>query len=34
MKEVRAERKPYPTDLTDAQWEEIEPLYLGMRNRK
>ena len=34
MKEVRAERKPYPTDLTDAQWEEIEPLYSGMRNRK
>ena len=34
MKEVRAERKPYPTDLTDAQWSEIEPLYSEMRNRK
>ena len=34
MKEVRAGRKPYPTDLTDSQWEEIEPLYSGMRNRK
>lgn len=33
-KEVRAERKPYPTDLTDAQWSEIEALYSGMRNRK
>lgn len=27
-------RKSYPTDLTDAQWKEIEPLYAGMRNRK
>ena len=34
MKEVRAGRKLYPTDLTDSQWEEIEPLYSGMRNRK
>ena len=34
MKEARAEHKPYPTDLTDAQWSEIEPLYSGMRNRK
>ena len=33
-KEVRAERKPYPTDLTDAQWSEIEALYSEMRNRK
>lgn len=33
-KEVRAEHKPYPTDLTDAQWSEIEALYSGMRNRK
>ena len=29
MKEARAEHKPYPTDLTDAQWSEIEPLYSG-----
>ena len=34
IKEARAEHKPYPTDLTDAQWSEIEPLYSGMRNRK
>ncbi len=25
-------RKPYPSDLTDEQWAEIEPLYSGMRN--
>ena len=25
-------RKPYPSDLTDKQWEEIAPLYKGMRN--
>ena len=34
MKKVKKTRKPYPTDLTDAQWREIEPLYSGMRNRK
>ena len=34
MKEARGERKPYPTDLTDAQWSKIEALYSGMRNRK
>ena len=34
MKKVKETRKPYPTDLTDAQWREIEPLYSGMRNRK
>ena len=27
------ERKSYPSDLTDEQWEEIPPLYKGMRNR-
>lgn len=27
-------RKSYPTDLTDAQWKEMEPFYTGMRNRK
>ena len=26
------ERKPYPSDLTDEQWEEIAPLYTGMRS--
>ena len=25
-------RKSYPSDLTDKQWAEIEPLYSGMRN--
>ena len=25
-------RKSYPSDLTDKQWEEIAPLYKGMRN--
>ena len=24
----------YPTDLTDTQWAVIEPLFVGMRNRK
>ena len=26
------ERKSYPSDMTDEQWEEIAPLYTGMRN--
>ena len=26
--------KKYSTDLTDKQWEEIQPLLVGMRNRK
>ena len=26
------ERGSYPSDLTDEQWEEIAPLYTGMRN--
>lgn len=34
MKKKQEMRKSYPTDLTDAQWKEIEPLYTGMRNRK
>ena len=29
MKENK--RKSYPSDLTDKQWEEIAPLYRGMR---
>ena len=28
----RKERESYPSDLTDEQWEEIAPLYTGMRN--
>ena len=27
-------RKSYPSDLTDRQWKEIEPLYAGMRKYK
>ena len=27
-------RKSYPSDVTDEQWKEIEPLYTGMRNCK
>ena len=30
MEKERRER--YPSDLTDGQWEEIAPLYTGMRN--
>ena len=30
MEEKR--REPYPSDLTDKQWEEIAPLFTGMRN--
>ena len=27
-------RKKYKTDLTDEQWAEIAPLFVGTRNRK
>ncbi|MBR5913946.1 MAG: transposase [Selenomonadaceae bacterium] len=27
-------RKKYETDLTNKQWEEIEPLFTNMRKRK
>ena len=27
-------RKSYPSDLTERQWKEIEPLYTGMREYK
>ena len=27
-------RKSYPSDLTDRQWKEIEPLYTEMRKCK
>ncbi len=30
--EKEKNRKSYPSDLTDEQWAEIEPLYSGMRN--
>lgn len=32
MRNDKKSRKPYPSDLTDAQWSEIDPLYMGMRN--
>ena len=28
------EQANYPSDLTDQEWEEIRPLFVGMRNRK
>lgn len=34
MSGMKNERKPYSTDLTDSQWEAIEPLFVGMRNRQ
>ena len=32
--EKKGIRKSYPSDVTDKQWKEIEPLYTGMRNCK
>ena len=34
MKKDYLKRKSYPTDLTDNQWVEIEPLFVGMREYK
>ena len=31
MKENEKRKQRYPSDLTDSQWEEIEPLFKGMR---
>ena len=31
---MSSQRKPYPTDLTDFQWEAIAPFFQGMRNRQ
>ena len=31
---MRRERKSYPSDLTDAQWEAMKANFRGMRNRK
>lgn len=28
---MEIQRKPYPTDLTDAQWNVIEPLFSNLR---
>jgi len=34
MKRSDKVRQAYPSDLTDAQWAVIEPLYSGMRTYK
>ena len=34
MKQEYLKRKKYATDLTDKQWAEIEPLFVGMREYK
>ncbi len=34
MKQDYLKRKRYPTDLTDSQWSQIEPLFAGMREYK
>lgn len=34
MKKYKKEREKYASDLTDAQWREIAPLFVGCRNRK
>jgi len=34
MKEYKTREEAYPSDLTDAQWEEIKPLFSGMREYK
>ena len=34
MEMTKTNRQSYPTDLTDKQWAEIEPLFVGMRQRK
>jgi len=31
MKEKKKRERSYPSDLTDTQWEEIAPLYSGLR---
>lgn len=31
---MKRERKSYPSDLTDAQWEAMKADFRGMRNRK
>ncbi len=31
MKKNEKRKQRYPSDLTDTQWEEIEPLFKGMR---
>jgi len=31
MREYKKREQAYPSDLTDTQWEEIKPLFSGMR---
>jgi transposase len=31
MREYKRREQTYPSDLTDAQWEEIKPLFSGLR---
>jgi len=31
MREHTKREQSYPSDLTDTQWAEIEPLYVGLR---
>ena len=31
MRTEKQNRQPYPSDLTDAQWEVIKPLYSNLR---
>ena len=31
MKSPKKREQTYPSDLTDAQWEQIEPLFCGLR---
>jgi len=31
MRENKKREQTYPSDLTDTQWKEIEPLYSGLR---
>jgi transposase len=34
MRSYEKRRKSYPSDLTDKQWEELESLFVGMREYK
>lgn len=34
MREYKKREQAYPSDLTETQWEEIKPLFTGMREYK
>ena len=34
MKQEYLTRQSYPTDLTDKQWAQFEPFFVGMREYK